>query len=362
MLELGGPLGPGVSNTVWKALLIEPSSCTSVVVPPRTYNSVLKVSYKQIAVHHVTNRTFVKLLSDISRLWHYLPVFVRAVLTGFIVTVAGTTPWALLVGLNLKYWPDVPWAVPPTALYIWFFWKYVRGWGWPGSTAEERKKNCRANDLSEDVWGGAIVAGILGLVTLLLFQNLYGKLVQLPTQAGEDLSKVPGFTLFFSLIMSAIVAGITEESGLRGYMQRPLEQQYGPVVAILLTGIMFGFLHFSHREVTFVLMPWYMGVAAVYGGLAYITNSIMPGVVLHAGGNMLVALQLIGTGRAEWQTSAKPTPLVWETGADAAFWMTLVGFIALTSATVWAYSALARTARKSAMSKTEPRKGGIGGL
>src|SRR5687767_8402484 len=100
-----------------------------------------------------------KLLSGISRLWHSLPVFVRAILTGFVVTAAGTIPWALLVSLNLKHWPELPWAVPLTALYIWFYWKYVRGVGWPKSNAEERIKNCRARDLPGDLWAGAIGAG-----------------------------------------------------------------------------------------------------------------------------------------------------------------------------------------------------------
>lgn len=288
-----------------------------------------------------------KFLSCISRLWHYLPVTVRAVLTGFTISVAGTIPWALLVAINLKYWIEFPWAVPPTAMYIWFFWKYVRGVGWPKSNAEERNKNCRARDLSGDVWAAAIGAGMLGLWSLILFQNIYGRMVNLPTQSGEDLSGVPAFTLLAALMMSAIVAGITEESGLRGYMQRPLEQQYGPVIAILFTGMIFGLMHFTHREVTFVLLPWYMGVALVYGALAYITDSIMPGIVLHTGGNMLGAIQLIAGGRSEWQTDLNPKPLIWESGVDTSFWVACLGFIALTTATLWAYSMLGRTVKKS---------------
>jgi membrane protease YdiL (CAAX protease family) len=287
-----------------------------------------------------------KVLSNIPGAWHSLPVVVRAILTGFIVTAAGTTPWAILASLNLKHWPEFPWAVPLTALYIWGFWKYVRGAGWPKSTAEARNKNCRAHDLSADAWAAAIGAGILGLWSLLLFQNIYGRLVTLPMPT-EDLSDVPVFTLVASLIMSAIVAGTTEESGLRGYMQRPLEQRYGPTVAILLTGTIFGLMHFTHREVTFALMPWYMGVALVYGALAYITDSIMPGVVLHAGGNMLGAIQLFGNGRSEWQTELTRKPLIWESGPDASFWITCVGFVVLTTATVWAYSMLGRTVSRS---------------
>jgi membrane protease YdiL (CAAX protease family) len=270
---------------------------------------------------------------------------VRAVLTGFVVTAAGTLPWAALVSLNLKYMPEVPWAVPPTALYIWLYWKYVRGAGWPRLTSEDRRNNCRAHDLPGDVWPAAIGAGILGLVALVLFQSVYGRLVSLPTQASEDLSGVPTITLFVSLIMSAVVAGVTEESGLRGYMQRPLEQHYGPVVAILLTGVVFGFLHFTHREVTIVLLPWYMGVALVYGALAYLTNSILPCVVLHAGGNMLGAMQLLVTGRSEWQTSEIRQPLVWESGTDASFWISVLALGVMTAVAAFAYARIPRAAK-----------------
>lgn len=230
---------------------------------------------------------------------------------------------------------------------MWFFWKYVRGAGFPQSTADARRRDCRAFSLPEDVWAPAIGAGILGLWALLLFQGVYGRLVHLPTQSTEDLSGVPMFTVFALLTMSAVVAGITEESGLRGYMQRPLEEHYGPVVAILVTGMMFGFLHFTHKEMTIALMPWYMGVALVYGALAYLTGSILPCVVLHAGGNILGAFLLLATGRAEWETTSVSKTLIWESGADAAFWLTVLGFGAVTTAAIWAYVGLARVVRNS---------------
>jgi membrane protease YdiL (CAAX protease family) len=277
-----------------------------------------------------------------------IPVIIRAVLTGTIVTAMGTLPWAFLVSLNLKYFPDFPWAAAITGVYIWFFWKYVRGWGWPQATAKERHKNCRALGLPDEVWPAAIGAGILGLWSLLLFQSVYGRMVNLPPSA-EDLSNVPTLTLFVSLIMSSIVAGISEESGFRGYMQRPLEEQYGPVMAIFVTAISFGLLHFTHREFTLMLMPWYMGVGIVYGVLAYLTKSILPSVVLHAGGNMFGAVQLLFSGRAEWQAPSSTQQLIWETGPDGMFWISLLGFVVIALAAVWAYFSLARITRKAAV-------------
>jgi hypothetical protein len=119
------------------------------------------------------------------------------------------------------------------------------------------------------------------------------------------------------------------------------------VIAILVTGSLFGFAHFAHPEVGLVLLPFYIAVAAVYGALAYFTDSTLPGMVLHAGGNMFSAFDLFTRGRSEWQLSPEAKPFIWETGPDAAFWGTVAALVTVAALTVWAYSTLARTMRKS---------------
>lgn len=114
-----------------------------------------------------------------------------------------------------------------------------------------------------------------------------------------------------------------------------------------MTGSLFGFAHFTHPEVTLALMPFYMSVALIYGALAHLTNSILPSVVLHAGGNVLGAIGLFAGGQSEWQSSSSPEPLVWEAGADASFWLSSVAGLIATAAAIWAYAALARVARKA---------------
>ena len=99
--------------------------------------------------------------------------------------------WALgcsCVGKLGKYWPAVPWAVPPTAVYLWLFWRYIRGEGSPRSTAEARRTNCRANRLTEEVWGAALFAGGLGLVALLPFLRVMNRLFRLPAQPTKTCS------------------------------------------------------------------------------------------------------------------------------------------------------------------------------
>ncbi len=285
-------------------------------------------------------------------LWTRLPVVVRAVLTGAGVALVGTTPWAILVSANVKYGSAVPWSVPPTVLYLWLFWRYLRGAGPPRSTMEMRRANLRAHRISGEVWGAALFAGVLGLGAVLLLQIVTNRLVVLPPQQVPDISHVPGLTLFCFLVTGSAVAGIVEEAAFRGYMQGPIERRHGLAVAILVTGPLFGFMHFAHPEVTLILMPYFIAVAAVYGTLTFLTNSIFPSMALHAGGNVLVGLGLVMGGRSEWQASSNPEPLIWETGTDARFWIVCVFLLIVGGAAVGAFVALARVVRFEGASKT----------
>ena len=164
-------------------------------------------------------------------------------------------------------------------------------------------------------------------------------MVRLPVQSSEDLSAVPFVTLATSLVMASIVAGLVEEVAFRGYLQRPIEQRHGPVAAILVSGSVGPPALHASRGHPGTDGP--LAVAAVYGMLAYLTNSILPSLILHAGGNMFSYLNLLTRGRSEWQASATPAPLIWETGTDAPFWLSCAAFLTVGSAAIWAYRALA---------------------
>ena len=68
----------------------------------------------------------------------------QAVVTGMLVVLAGTLPRNVLFAANLRYFTGVPWAVPLTALYLWYFWRYLNGAGAPASSAHERRASLRA--------------------------------------------------------------------------------------------------------------------------------------------------------------------------------------------------------------------------
>jgi membrane protease YdiL (CAAX protease family) len=294
--------------------------------------------------------------------WQRLPVVVRAVLSGFALSAAGTLPWAAFAYLNLNYLPAVPWALVPSAAYLWLFWRYARGEGWPRSTAQARRALLRANPLGPEVWSAALVAGILGLWGIVLGISVYGRLVALPHQPPPDLSRVSGATILFLLVMGAVVAGVVEEAAFRGYMQGPIERRHGPVAAILVTGLVFALAHFTHREVTLVLVPYYVAVALVYGAIAFLTDSILPSLALHAFGNVLSGIQLLLGGGARSVDGLSTAPgLVWETGADLSFWLSCLALAVVAGASIWAYAVLGRVARAAANSEPA-RSGPLGGI
>jgi membrane protease YdiL (CAAX protease family) len=231
-------------------------------------------------------------------------------------------------------------------LSVWWLY-FAEGGGAPRGTQFERKVAGQANRVADDLWGPALGTGALGLFTTLLLQGVLARLVTLPQQQDLDPSKCPVLTMLAWVVMSALVAGVIEETVFRGYIQGGIERSHGLTTAILVTGALFGFSHFAHPEVGIVLLPFYLAVAAVYGLLAAATDSVYPSMVLHAGGNLLSAFSLLSGGRSEWQLTATPPPIVWQTGTDASFCSSLAALLMFGAATVFAYRSLFKAARTS---------------
>jgi membrane protease YdiL (CAAX protease family) len=291
-------------------------------------------------------------------LWQRLPVIVRAVLAGIAIAAAGVYPWTLAVRANQKFLPVVPWAIVPTAAFLWLLWRWLRGDGWPRGTSAARRMNLRGTAPSPDAFGMAIFAGILGFVALMPGVAVLGRLVSLPSEAQpiHTPANMPAITVFVLLVMASVVAGVVEEAAFRGYLQSPIERRHGPVAAIVIAGLVFGALHYTHHPASVLAMlPFYLAISAVYGAMAYFTGSIIPGLVLHAGGDVLSLTRLWITGKPEWQLTSATPKLIRDSGPDAAFWASLALFLVLTAAAVGAFSALAATTREERASPLRPQ-------
>ena len=149
---------------------------------------------------------------------------------------------------------------------------------------------------------------------------------------------MPVATMFALLVMQSVVAGVTEESSFRGYMQSIISRRFGETIAIVASGTLFGLLHFpNHPGDVLLMLPYYVAVSAMYGALSWATDSIWPALVLHSAGDVVVLTRWWLTGRPEWQLSAAPPPLVWDSGMDASFAVTVLVAILLAGLTAWSY-------------------------
>ncbi|MGA7379984.1 MAG: CPBP family intramembrane glutamic endopeptidase [Terriglobales bacterium] len=143
------------------------------------------------------------------------------------------------------------------------------------------------------------------------------------------------------MIGAAAEAGIVEEAAFRGYMQESLEEQFKPGVAVVVTAVLFGLAHIANgRQEIAWLLPYTM-FGAILGILAYTTNSIVPGILLHSGVDA-VRFWLVWRSRP-----TAPHPLLWQSRPDATFWLNLAVGAVFAAAAIIAQRRLAALCDKS---------------
>jgi membrane protease YdiL (CAAX protease family) len=228
----------------------------------------------------------------LGRLWDRLPAIVRGILVAELVVSIGTIPPSVAVVLNMRTSPSIPWMLVVTAGWLWFFWWYVSGHGWPRSTAEARRRDLRALSLSKRAWTWALISGALGITGTIAMAFATARLGHLPREAFAapvDFSKYPTLIVVCAIACISMTAGIVEEAGFRGFLISPIQRRHGWTIAILISGIMF-FLdhHLSHAYATFVFLPFFLAISAVHGLLVKYSGSIRPSMLLHAVADFIV--------------------------------------------------------------------------
>lgn len=262
-------------------------------------------------------------------------MLLRAILIGLLVAAVPNLLWGILLQLNLSSFAQIPWSAIVMALFLAGYWKYLQGWGWPQSLALPRRVGLRAPALSPAVWRRSLLAGGLGLAASIVLYIVAHRLIRWPIAAAPDFSKYSAVTVLLSLLVSAIVAGVSEEAGFRGYMQGPLEQRYGPAPAILVTSMVFGLAHLSHGIFAPAIL-FDMGWGALYGLLAWRSGSIVPALVLHSAADFLEFMLV-------WKLPHRtPAALVWQAAPGTLFWAECVLIVAMSTASVWAFHRLGK--------------------
>jgi membrane protease YdiL (CAAX protease family) len=213
-------------------------------------------------------------------LWMKMPVSLRAIVSGILIGLSAANVWPLLL-LNL----GVPLAVITEAIFLALYLWWASGGGPPSATQAARTKAFRSGRLTPTQWFWGAIAALFFAVTVHASIVLLFRFVPFPRAAfrhGYDLSFIPSLGMkWLAVVVSAVSAGICEETGFRGYMQRPIEQRHGAPVAILISSLFFMALHLTKAWSTPEMVPIVFGAGVLLGLLAWSSGSLIPAMIGH---------------------------------------------------------------------------------
>jgi membrane protease YdiL (CAAX protease family) len=252
--------------------------------------------------------------------WGRLPITLRAIVSGLAVGLIAANVWPVLL---IVFGPVAASFVELLflALYLW----WASGRGPPRRTAEARRRAFRAPALSAAGWlwgliGAVAFAASVHAAIVILFRLTPFPVAQF--RQGYGLLYVPGAALRWIVVaVSALSAGVCEETGFRGYMQQPLEARFGPRWGILTSAVFFALLHLNKGWAGLGMVPIVLAAGLLLGTLAWASRSLIPGIV----GHTLMDVGLF----AYWWTgiagtfTARP---IGETGVDTAFLIAVAAF------------------------------------
>jgi len=248
------------------------------------------------------------------------------------LTVGAGVVWTVLLIGNLAISPTIPWAVVAMALVLWLMWQYLGGkWG-PRSTSEARHRYLRATRVSSTVFGWACVAGMFSIVALAGYWIVLFQLVKVPGNALPDFSSYPLITVVLVAVMASVNASVAEEVGFRGYFQGILEREVRGPVAIIISSLVIAPAHAVTQGFLWPTMLFYFLVDVTFGTTAYLTKSILPGIVVHT-----IGLVIFFTSVWPYDATRR---LVADGGADTWFWIHTAQAIIFTILAILAFRQL----------------------
>ena len=268
--------------------------------------------------------------------WAKLPISLRAIVSGLFVAVIALNVWPLLLAIL----PMPLAAFAEVAFLLSFLW-WAGGGGPPHSTKSERAASFRSGKLSVMQWVWGLFAALFFAVTVHASIVLLFRFVPFPLAAfrsGYDLSFIHSpFLKWAAIVVSAISAGICEETGFRGYMQHPIERRYGASPAILISSLFFMSLHLVKAWAILGMIPIVFGAGVLLGLLAWSTRSLLPGMI----GHVVMDIGLFGY----WWTGIAgdfSAQTISQTGMDRPFFMASFTFVVSLGIVVFAIFKLRR--------------------
>src|SRR5258708_4779672 len=207
-------------------------------------------------------------------------IVIRAVIVGLLVGIiaANISPLLLLsLGMPVAARAEIVFL----ALCVW----WVSGGGAPSALRAVRAENFRLRSLSAAQWTWGIVAAVSFAATIHAALVLLFRIVPFPAAAfhqGYDFSFIPSRQMqWLACIVSALSAGICEETGFRGYMQTPIEKSSGPIVAITVSSLVFMLLHLTKSWALIGMVPIVFGAGVLLGTMARVSGTLIFGMLGH---------------------------------------------------------------------------------
>jgi membrane protease YdiL (CAAX protease family) len=212
------------------------------------------------------------------RFWMKLPLVLRSILLGSGISFIGIGIWVLMVTIA-----PGPWSMVSMAVILVIYWLYFSGKWNPSNTRAYRQFCMRQVKLNRSVWIWGLVAAFLLILSLNSGLVHTFRMIEFQPEmfkTARYLNDLPAWAAWSIILMASLVAGICEEVGFRGYMQKPLEQKYGPVIGISITSLVFVLVHLHQAWASGILVHIFI-ISSMIGYLAYSTNSLLPGIIAH---------------------------------------------------------------------------------
>jgi membrane protease YdiL (CAAX protease family) len=230
------------------------------------------------------------------------------------ITAVGQGLWGVMVMVNVKLTPALPWAPPLMALVLAALVAFLTGRSWPRRGAAARRALVPLAPVSAIAWTWSLIAGAAGVIALAALWTVMARIVSVPPNALPDTHGLPVLTLGAILVVSIIAAPLTEEIAFRGYAMGLLRRRFGPIWALIITSVLFAVAHLTQGFYAPKLLV-YLLVGLGLGFIALRTGSLLPAMVVHSFGDLIFFTQV-------WPHDAGRR-LIGQGGPDGAFYLDL---------------------------------------
>ena len=248
--------------------------------------------------------------------------------------------WSALIAVNLKTTPTVPWSEFVMAGLLTLYWQYLGGRFPPPRTSDTRRRHLRANRVPLPVFAWAVLAGSLAVVALTGVWILLAQIIRMPGNVLPPMGNLRWPIVVLAVGMGALISPICEQAGIWGYGQVMLRREFTASSAIVLSALIFAVA--PHPPFHVPLLPkiaFFFLTGLVFAVLAELTNSILPGLVVHVIG-LLAFFTLI------WPNDPARR-LVSKGGADIWFYAHATQVVVSALLASLAFSRLARVSRRA---------------